>query len=365
MADTSFLLNGFSVLGDPRVNTNASGGGSLMIHRGQALYENDDIIMLQVTNVTEDGALTADSQITGIIVYDSATDYYYDQPKYIYTASSPDDYVDLGTDPRSQGDTYLLFDASSLSSDDPSAPQLGEVLVGAGLDLVSSTGNKPVVIDQTLDVDYDGDGTIGPDELGDGTFSTDINLLGVICFARGTLIETAEGPRPIETLREGDLVVTLDHGARPVRWIGSCKVPGVGVNAPVRIRRGALGNVRDLWVSQNHRMLVSGPRAELFFGQPEVLAAAKHLCDGDRIAICPCPEIEYFHFLFDEHEVVFAEACPAESLYPGAQTLGTLDEAARDEIVALFPELQAMTPRGPLSRRALRAHEAQAWKLSA
>jgi hypothetical protein len=32
------------------------------------------------------------------------------------------------------------------------------------------------------------------------------------CFAAGTLIETADGPRPVETLAVGDEVVTLLGG---------------------------------------------------------------------------------------------------------------------------------------------------------
>ena len=51
-------------------------------------------------------------------------------------------------------------------------------------------------------------------------------------------------------------------------------VAGAGAGAPVLIPAGALGNTRDLLVSQQHRMLVTGWRAELMFGEPEVLVAA-------------------------------------------------------------------------------------------
>ncbi|MEZ5716615.1 MAG: Hint domain-containing protein [Paracoccaceae bacterium] len=74
-----------------------------------------------------------------------------------------------------------------------------------------------------------------------------------ICFARGTLIETPAGPQAIETLKAGDLVNTLDAGPQTIRWIGGHSSAAIGPNAPIRIKAGTLGNVRDLWVSQNHR----------------------------------------------------------------------------------------------------------------
>ena len=66
----------------------------------------------------------------------------------------------------------------------------------------------------------------------------------VICFAAGTPVETAAGEVAVERLAVGDLVRTLDHGLRPVRWIGSVRVDlGAGPHParPVRIGAGALG----------------------------------------------------------------------------------------------------------------------------
>lgn len=212
-------------------------------------------------------------------------------------------------------------------------------------------------------IDIDGDGIISPDEAADGSFSTALNVLtenSLICFASGTLIETPMGPQPIETLRIGDLVNTLDAGPQRIEWIGGSATEGTGGNAPVLIRRGAIGNVRDLWVSQNHRMLMRGPQAELLFGECEVLVAAKHLVDGDKIRIVPTQELEYWHFLLDEHHIVFAEACATESLFPGQESLKSVTPDERDEIVALFPELAKHPQDYGLSRYALRAFEARA-----
>lgn len=367
MPSTTLLLNGFSILNDARANTNASGGGELMIHDGDSVFESDDIVMFLVDNVTVDGVLTDDSVITGIIVYDNASDYFNGIAKYTYTYSGTGDGAEIPDGRGGMGDTYLRFDADDLTSTDPGAPSLGNLVMVAGADLVSQveSGVNPIRVDTFQDIDVDGDGLITAGEAADGAFSNSLNAWIPICFTRGTLIETPQGPRFIETLHEGDMVNTLDHGAQPIRWIGRRRVPARDGMAPVRIAAGALGNIRDLMVSQNHRMLVRGARAELLFGESEVLIAAKHLTDGKAIRIEEGGSVEYIHFLFDRHEIVFAEGCPSESLFPGQQTLGSVDAEARSEIMALFPELGTRDCIGQTARPAMRGFEAQALRLSA
>lgn len=46
----------------------------------------------------------------------------------------------------------------------------------------------------------------------------------VICFAEGTEIITAEGPVTVENLQVGDLVMTMDDGMQPLRWMGRKKL---------------------------------------------------------------------------------------------------------------------------------------------
>ena len=160
----------------------------------------------------------------------------------------------------------------------------------------------------------------------------------VPCFARGTQILTPSGYRLVEDLRVGDMVTTLDHGPKPLSWVGCRSVVGHGKLAPVRIVKGALGNTRDLLVSPQHRMLVAGWHAELMFGEREVLAPAKSLVNGDNIHFQPMEQVWYHHIMFDAHEVVTAEGVLTESFHPGKHMLET-DVHIRDEIVALFPEL--------------------------
>lgn len=159
------------------------------------------------------------------------------------------------------------------------------------------------------------------------------------CFARGTRIETATGFVAVEDLRDGMLIETMDHGLQPVRRVLSKVVDGRGALAPVEFGAGVLGNVRALRVSPHHRMVVSGWRAELLTGEPEVLAAAADLVDGARVQVAAVERVEYFHLLFDRHEIIFAEGAATESYHPFADDAAELSPATLAELEAVFPDM--------------------------
>lgn len=168
------------------------------------------------------------------------------------------------------------------------------------------------------------------------------------CFTPGTLIDTPEGLRAVETLQPGDKVVTKDRGAQDIFWVGRrdlsyqdlVRNPAL---RPVRIAAGALGGglpARDLVVSPQHRVLVRSRIAARMFGQGEVLVAAKHLLGLPGIeVVLPEQGIAYLHFMCRRHEVVFAEGAATESLYAGPQAMQSMSGPARAELLALFPEL--------------------------
>lgn len=184
-----------------------------------------------------------------------------------------------------------------------------------------------------------------------------------VCFVRGTLIETDRGPVAIEKLRKGDLVVTRDAGLQPVRWIGSKKLAGSVLEEnpqlrAIRIRAGSLGNgapTQDLLVSPQHRVLVRSKIAQRMFGTNEVLVAAKQLLLLDGIDVADdLREVEYYHILFDDHQVVISNGAETESLYTGPQALKSVGAAALEEIFTIFPELRDRDPaERPQSARML------------
>ena len=210
----------------------------------------------------------------------------------------------------------------------------------------------------TSDVGGSKSGTV---QLDDGSLLTFSNIENIICFTPGTLIATPRGARDIATLRVGDLVMTRDHGLQPIRWIQSRSVQGVGRFAPVRIRPGVVtGLERDLIVSPQHRMLFQGYRAELLFGETEVLVAAKHLVDGLSVTRQAMEQVTYIHMMFDQHEVVYAEGAATESFHPGSLGMDAIHDAAREELFAIFPDLRSdVNLYGDTARRCLKRHEAE------
>lgn len=150
-----------------------------------------------------------------------------------------------------------------------------------------------------------------------------------ICFARGTRVMTPGGLRRVETLGPGRLVQTRDNGFQPVLWIGQSQFPAVGPAAPIKLRPGALGNERALVLSPNHRVLLTGWRAEMLFGEPEVLAPAAALRDDIRILRQPGGTVEYVHLAFERHEVILSEDLWTESLLPGSEALFAMSAQAR------------------------------------
>ncbi|MBU2890978.1 Hint domain-containing protein [Celeribacter halophilus] len=196
--------------------------------------------------------------------------------------------------------------------------------------------------------------------LTDGTTISFSGIETVICFGKGTRIATPYGARAVEDLKPGDLVLTMDNGLQPLRWVGARTVPATGRFAPIEITKGALGNERDLIVSPQHRMLLNGWRSEMLFNTSEVFAAAKHLVNGSTIREAQGGFVTYYHLMFDRHEVIFAEGAASESFHVSDYSLTGVADGAREELFALFPELRSMPDQhGSTARQCLKAHEVQ------
>lgn len=249
---------------------------------------------------------------------------------------------------------------------------IGDTIVGGAgdNDVLDLTGAGPYRI-----IKDPGDPTSGVvqflDAFGNviGTLSFTGIDSGIACFTPGSLIETARGARPVESLRPGDLVMTRDRGLQPIRWVGTRRFTPAELQAdpslhPILFSKGALGAnlpARDMMVSRQHAMLVKGPRAELYFGEDEVLVRAVHMADQHGIVQAMVTEVTYIHLMFDHHEVIMADGLWSESFQPAARNIGGLDEAARAEILQVFAEQPE--PANPENYRAarliLKAHEAR------
>ncbi len=147
-----------------------------------------------------------------------------------------------------------------------------------------------------------------PDNLSSLTFDTNTFT---VCFLAGTRIATPAGETPVEALAIGDLVLTADGRAAPVKWVGVQTVVTLFADPlrslPVRITAGALGEglpARDLLVSPDHALFLDG-----------ALVQAGALVNGTTVVReSAMPErFTYFHVELEDHALILAEGVPAET----------------------------------------------------
>ncbi len=273
------------------------------------------------------------------------------------------------------GDDVFDFDAGQDGVGDTIVG--GEDGDGGDLDTLDLSGAGPLQV--FFDDSVDPVGT--PGEAGTVIFFTDAaqteeagrltfrEVENVIpCFTPGAMIATPRGEMAVETLRVGDKVITRDNGIQEIRWTGRRTLNRMELadhlnRKPIYIKAGALGHdlpERDMLVSPQHRVLISGDTPQLYFEESEVLVAAKHLVGRQGIGIMDTLRATYIHFMFDRHEVVLSDGAWTESFQPGDQSLGSMGSDSRDEIFALFPELatESGLTTYAAARRALKAHEA-------
>ena len=170
----------------------------------------------------------------------------------------------------------------------------------------------------------------------------------VPCYAPGTMIATPDGPRVVETLRPGDLVLTVDHGPQPIRWVRSGDHPLEEAEAdakPVLVATGALGKgypTQDLIVSPQHRMFVGGHGQLDGWFKTEAFAPAKSLTSLPGIRHMKGKQsITWIHFACDRHEVVTANGCLSESLLLGPMVVNGLTRKERQELTDIYGSAEA------------------------
>lgn len=170
----------------------------------------------------------------------------------------------------------------------------------------------------------------------------DVALADLLCvsFARGTMITLADGRQcAIEDLTPGERVLTRDHGAEPLRWVGKATLRAVGAFAPIVISAGTLGNIGDLIVSPHHRIFLYQRNRRPGLETAEILIQAKHLVDDEKVFQREGGYIDYFSLVFDHHEIIYAEGVPAESLMVNDATVRHLPAELASELRQRFPGL--------------------------
>ena len=207
--------------------------------------------------------------------------------------------------------------------------------------------------------DPDVAGVIGQDSNGDyflfsnTAVATGTQINGFVaedftlCFLAGTLIATPKGPIAVEDLAIGDLVLTADSRAVPVKWLGRQVLAApfgmIEGRSPVVIEAGALDDdvpVRPLRVTADHALMIDG-----------VLVQAGALVNGSTIRRLSSAELGWrfvvYHVETENHEVILAEGAPAETFIDNA-TRRVFDNYT--EYVAMFGSESGMIEELPHPR---------------
>ena len=207
--------------------------------------------------------------------------------------------------------------------------------------LAYAPGATATLVGTTLSVVSNGitDSFSLPDELAGNLFTVTQDATGgslveqVACYCPGTLIATAEGERPVEDLRIGDVLVTATGQHRPVKWVGNRSYAGRFLAArpalqPIRFRAGCLGGGlprRDLLVSPEHAMFLD-----------DVLVPAWCLVNGSTIVQeRGLDRVDYVHVELDSHDVLLAEGAASES-FMDDDSRGVFHNAS--EFAVLYPD---------------------------
>jgi hypothetical protein len=132
----------------------------------------------------------------------------------------------------------------------------------------------------------------------------------IVCYAKGTLIQTKRGLVRVEKLKLGEMILTVSGKYEPLKWLGfrivDCKRHSNKSEAnPVRIVKDAFGPnqpARDLYLSPLHSIYVDG-----------ILIPAIDLVNGVTVLQEIRSKITYFHVELPTHNAIYAEGLTAET----------------------------------------------------
>ncbi|WP_101068710.1 Hint domain-containing protein [Roseovarius salinarum] len=352
MADYSFFAlpeSSVTVSGGGQLDGVTQGDGSHLVGRTITL-ENRDFSEIAVSEPGRDDDFDdndGNQRLDGAQTFDGTT--YGDgtriEAEYQFVLEDPD-----------TGERYTVL-AVNLNN---SSPAYATVEGLAFVDAVPPTG-KPLTVVSAAE----GPGSGGQGDVPEATIVP-------ICFCAGTRIATPGGPKPVEKIAEGDLVMTADRGPAPVllrhaRFLSRAHLAAQPRHGPVRITAGALGGgwpATDLWLSPQHRVLLRAKAAARMFGRPEVLAPAAQLAGWPGIDRAPAPRgVHYHHLLLDHHAVLTAEGAAVESLLLGDIADAEIPPATLAALRQRHRLPERMTPARPLVKG--KRLKRLLWRLSA
>ncbi|MGR3466813.1 MAG: Hint domain-containing protein [Shimia sp.] len=164
---------------------------------------------------------------------------------------------------------------------------------------------------------------------------------------------TARGARDVASLAAGDVLGCQIGPAQEVLGVGAAILPAFGSFRPIRIRAPWFGLKRDVLLSAEALVMLSGDDLEYLCGTPSALVRADHLVNGTSVAWEPCgPLIRY------AQPICAQVAVPAGTLGVATLDLGPTLAAPLARASSLAAPLARLPERGDTGLPILRDYEA-------
>ncbi|MGR3323533.1 MAG: Hint domain-containing protein [Pseudooceanicola sp.] len=178
-------------------------------------------------------------------------------------------------------------------------------------------------------------------------------------FARGTVIQTVDGPCAVEDLRPGMMLETQENGPQEIKWIGSMQlVPQAPVQDPAQLRLTRVSPDRfgpakpgiELMVGPGARLLhrPDSLRDEEVSGQ--AFTPFADFVDYDSVfEVTPPATVEMFHICTEMHSTIFAQGLAVETFHPGYHLEETMGPNKLALYLSLFPHIREASDFGLLA----------------
>ncbi|MCF6444187.1 Hint domain-containing protein [Nereida sp. MMG025] len=137
----------------------------------------------------------------------------------------------------------------------------------------------------------------------------------------GSYVMTTQGELPVEWLEVGDRLITRDHGAQPIQWIGRLRADnqlGVDLPNPVKLpvpNDGTSRQTDPLYLSPGHRVLLQSPLVAKHFGTTEAMCRIVDVSRRNRVRFqSVSTRLIYHHLLLPVASLILVNGLWVETI---------------------------------------------------
>lgn len=188
-------------------------------------------------------------------------------------------------------------------------------------------------------------------------------------LARGSVLQTSEGPVAVEDLVPGMRALTAEGRLETITWIGSMVLypnAAQGEEEAVtltRITAEAFGHgkpMADLVLGPRARLCLRDPRLRHAVGLEAAYVPARAFIDGvSVIEVTPIAPVTVYHLVLERHGSLKVAGLEVESYHPGEGVERMIDPRMVSLFEAQFPQLERLSGFGPLAHPRLTRFEVE------